>query len=91
MGVNYVPGRIEDGKLFGMIWIILEKTDMNIQWFTDLLETTTIPVIKPALPVWAASCLKKAKIVRQDNSFGAPLDQDIEKNSQTFISRYSRP
>ncbi|MCC2930218.1 tetratricopeptide repeat protein [Bacillus sp. LBG-1-113] len=79
MGVNYVPGRIEDGKLFGMIWIILEKTDMNIQWFTDLLETTTIPVIKPALPVWAASCLKKAKIVRQDNSFGAPLDQDIEK------------
>ncbi|MGV4321620.1 tetratricopeptide repeat protein [Bacillus mojavensis] len=79
MGVNYVPGRIEDGKLFGMIWIILEKTDMNIQWFTDLLETTTIPVIKPALPVWAASCLKKAKIVRQDNSFGTPLDQDIEK------------
>ncbi|MEG7283702.1 NB-ARC domain-containing protein [Bacillus sp. 0909A] len=79
MGVNYVPGRIEDGKLFGMIWIILEKTDMNIQWFSDLLETTTIPVIKPALPVWAASCLKKAKIVRQDNSFGAPLDQDIEK------------
>ncbi|MFJ1447820.1 NB-ARC domain-containing protein [Bacillus halotolerans] len=79
MGANYVPGRIEDGKLFGMIWIILEKTDMNIQWFTDLLETTTIPVIKPALPVWAASCLKKAKIVRQDNSFGAPLDQDIEK------------
>ncbi|MCY9092633.1 NB-ARC domain-containing protein [Bacillus mojavensis] len=79
MGVNYVPGRIEDGKLFGMIWIILERTDMNIQWFSDLLETTTIPVIKPALPVWAASCLKKAKIVRQDNSFGAPLDQDIEK------------
>ncbi|MEC1732689.1 NB-ARC domain-containing protein [Bacillus mojavensis] len=79
MGVNYVPGRIEDGKLFGMIYIILEKTDMNIQWFTDLLETTTIPVIKPALPVWAASCLKKAKIVRQDNSFGAPLDQDIKK------------
>ncbi|MCP9300806.1 NB-ARC domain-containing protein [Bacillus halotolerans] len=79
MGANYVPGRIEDGKLFGIIWIILEKTDMNIQWFTDLLETTTIPVIKPALPVWAASCLKKAKIVRQDNSFGAPLDQDIEK------------
>ncbi|KAA6447030.1 NB-ARC domain-containing protein [Bacillus atrophaeus] len=79
MGVNYVPGRIEDGKLFGMIWIILEKTDMNIEWFTGLLETTTIPVIKPALPVWAASCLKKAKIVRQDNSFGAPLDQDIEK------------
>ncbi|MCY8514633.1 tetratricopeptide repeat protein [Bacillus atrophaeus] len=79
MGVNYVPGRIEDGKLFGMIWIILEKTDMNIQWFTDLLETTTIPVIKPALPVWAASCFKKAKTLRKDGSFGSPLDEDIEK------------
>ncbi|MCY8914496.1 tetratricopeptide repeat protein [Bacillus atrophaeus] len=79
MGVNYVPGRIDDGKLFGMIWIILEKTDMNIEWFTDLLETTTIPVIKPALPVWAASCLKKAKTLRKDGSFGSPLDEDIEK------------
>ncbi|WP_445430131.1 NB-ARC domain-containing protein [Bacillus atrophaeus] len=79
MGVNYVPGRIDDGKLFGMIWIILEKTDMNIEWFTGLLETTTIPVIKPALPVWAASCLKKAKTLRKDGSFGSPLDEDIEK------------
>ncbi|MDL5140368.1 tetratricopeptide repeat protein [Bacillus atrophaeus] len=79
MGVNYIPGRIDDGKLFGMIWIILEKTDMNIEWFTGLLETTTIPVIKPALPVWAASCLKKAKTLRKDGSFGSPLDEDIEK------------
>ncbi len=44
-----------------MIWIILEKTDFDIEWLTDLLETTTIPVIKPALPVWAASCVKKQK------------------------------
>lgn len=70
MGANYIPGRIDDGKLFGMIWIILEKTDLDIEWLTDLLEATTIPVIKPALPVWAASCLKKAKILRKDGLFG---------------------
>jgi LuxR family transcriptional regulator, glucitol operon activator len=79
MGTKYIPGRIDDGKLFGILWIILEKTNMNIQWFTKLLETTTIPVIKPALPVWVTSCLKKAKTLRNDESFGAPLDEEIEK------------
>ncbi|MEL4011921.1 NB-ARC domain-containing protein [Bacillus velezensis] len=79
MGANYIPGRIDDGKLFGMIWIIIEKTDMDPEWLTGLLETTTIPVIKPALPIWTASCLKKAKILRKDGSFGAPSDDDVEK------------
>ncbi|QBG55011.1 transcriptional regulator [Bacillus amyloliquefaciens] len=79
MGANYIPGRIDDGKLFGMIWIMIEKTDMGPEWLTGLLETTTIPVIKPALPVWTASCLKKAKILRKDGSFGAPSDEDVEK------------
>lgn len=78
MGPKYIPGRIDDGKLFGIIWIIVEKSDMNIQWFTKILETTTIPVVKPALPVWVASCLKKAKTLQNDKSFGAPLNEDIE-------------
>ncbi|MCI4169190.1 NB-ARC domain-containing protein [Bacillus spizizenii] len=78
MGANYIPGRIDDGKLFGMIWIILEKTDLDIEWLTNLLETTTIPVIQPALPVWVASCLKKAKTRRKDGSFGAPSEDEIE-------------
>ncbi|MFP5110290.1 NB-ARC domain-containing protein [Neobacillus sp. C211] len=78
MGPKYIPGRIDDGKLFGIIWIIIEKSDRNIQWFTKLLETTSIPVIKPALPIWVVSCLKKAKILRNNGTFGAPLDEDIE-------------
>lgn len=77
MGSKYIPGRIEDGKLFGMIWIIM-KRNMDIQWFIRLLETTSLPVLKPALPVWVASCLKKAKTLRKDESFGAPLDEEIE-------------
>lgn len=78
MGENYIPGRIDDGKLFGVLWIILDKTDFAIEWLTDLLETTTIPVIKPALPVWVTSCLKKAKTLRKDGSFGAPSEDEIE-------------
>lgn len=44
MGINYIPRRIDAGKMFGMIWIILEKSDLDIEWLTCLLETTTIPV-----------------------------------------------
>ncbi|MBV6738207.1 tetratricopeptide repeat protein [Priestia megaterium] len=82
MGVKYIPGRIDDGKLFGIIWIILKKTNLDIldiSWFSKLMETTSIPTLKPALPAWVSSCLEKAKILGADNSFGTPLDKDIEE------------
>ncbi|MGB8462195.1 MAG: transcriptional regulator, partial [Priestia megaterium] len=82
MGVKYIPGRIDDGKLFGIIWIILKKTNLDIldiSWFSKLMETTSIPTLKPALPAWVSSCLEKAKILGRDNSFGTPLDKDIEE------------
>lgn len=82
MGVKYVPSRIEDGKLFGIIWLIVEKSGMDTGWFTGLLRTTSIPVIDPPLPVWVASCLSKAKLLRNDE-FGAASDQEIE----TVIAR----
>ncbi|MFC7395486.1 NB-ARC domain-containing protein [Scopulibacillus cellulosilyticus] len=79
MGSKYIPGRIEDAKLFGVIWIILENSEMDIRWFTELLQTTSIPVVKPAIPLWIASCLKKAKKQQKNGLFGAPSDQDIKK------------
>lgn len=79
MGLKYIPGRIDDGKLFGIIWIIFKKTDIDISWFSKLMETTSIPTLKPALPAWVSSCLEKAKILGADNSFGAPLNKDIEE------------
>jgi LuxR family glucitol operon transcriptional activator len=77
MGVKYIPSRIEDGKLFGIIWLVLEKSDKDIHWLTELVQTTSIPIISPALPTWVASCLKKAKQLRSDDSFGAPSDEQI--------------
>jgi LuxR family glucitol operon transcriptional activator len=77
MGDKYIPSRIEDGKLFGITWLLLLQGEMSIQWFTDLLKTTSMPVIEPALPIWVSSCLKKAKIVQEDNTFGVPCDEDI--------------
>src|SRR5689334_2692485 len=79
MGLKYIPGRIDDGKLFGIIWIILKKTDLDTSWFSELMETTSIPILKPALPAWVSSCLEKAKILGADNSFGAPLNKEIEE------------
>ncbi|MEK0397525.1 hypothetical protein WNX13_11190, partial [Lactobacillus delbrueckii] len=73
----YIPGRIEDAKLFGIIWLILEKGCMNVTWFMELLETTSIPVIEPALPAWVASCLKKAKTMNDNGTIGTPPPEEI--------------
>ncbi len=77
MGSKYIPGRIEDAKLFGIIWLILEKGCMNVTWFMELLETTSIPVIEPALPAWVASCLKKAKTMNDNGTIGTPPPEEI--------------
>lgn len=79
MGDKYIPGRIEDSKLFGIVWLIVEKSGMDARWITELLRTTSMPVLDPPLPVWIASCLRKAKIARQDDLFGAPPEEAIER------------
>lgn len=50
MGANYIPGRIDDGKLFGMIWIIIEKTDMDPEWLTGLWKPPPFPSSNPHCP-----------------------------------------
>jgi LuxR family glucitol operon transcriptional activator len=79
MGEKYIPSRIEDSKLFGLLWLILEKSDMDATWFTELLKTTSIPVIQPPLPIWVSSCFKKARISQENGMFGSPSDDAIEK------------
>ncbi|MTT31115.1 transcriptional regulator [Terrilactibacillus sp. BCM23-1] len=91
MGSKYIPGRIEDGKLFGAIWIILNNSDMDIQWFTRLLQSTSIPVINPAIPEWVVSCFKKSKTLRSDGTFGAPLDHDIEEVVKRLFQNHEDP
>ncbi|MGM0884218.1 MAG: transcriptional regulator [Bacillota bacterium] len=90
MGVKYIPSRIEDSKLFGIVWLIIEKSGLDAVWFTDLLRTTSIPVIDPPLPVWVASCLSKAKLLR-DDEFGAPSDQEIEAVKTRLFDGISQP
>lgn len=90
MGVKYIPSRIEDGKLFGIVWLIIEKSEMDTGWFTELLRTTSIPVISPPLPVWVASCLSKAKLLR-DDQFSAPSDQEIEAVKTRLFDGVSQP
>jgi len=90
MGVKYIPSRIEDGKLFGIVWIIVEKSGMDNGWFTGLLRTTSIPVIDPPLPIWVASCLSKAKLLRNDE-FGAPSDQEIDSVIARLFDGISPP
>lgn len=79
MGINYISGWIDDGKLFGIIWIIFEKIDLDIEWLIGLLEIIIIFVIKFVLFVWVVFCFKKVKMLWKDGLFGVLSDNDIEK------------
>jgi LuxR family glucitol operon transcriptional activator len=85
MGEKYVPSRIEDSKLFGLLWLIIEKSDMDARWFAELLQTTSIPIIQPPLPIWISSCFKKARI-SQDEKFSSPSDEAIKQVMQRLFA-----
>ncbi|WP_054957949.1 ATP-binding protein [Paenibacillus dakarensis] len=78
MGQKYVPSRIEDGKLFAILWLILKHSDMRISWFIDILKTTSIPVLDPPSPPWVKACMSKAKLQLENQTFGSPDEGDIE-------------
>ncbi|QNR68135.1 tetratricopeptide repeat protein [Paenibacillus peoriae] len=86
MGPKYIPSRVEDGKLLGLLWIIMEKEVMNTRWFNDLLLTTSIPVIDPPTADWLISCFRKAKVLLDNGSYGTPADQEIKNLVKTFFT-----
>lgn len=77
MGPDYVPGRVEDGKLFGLLWIVLKHGEPDAGWMVRVLEATSMPVLEPPTPDWVKACLRKAKVLRDDNTFGAPREEEI--------------
>ena len=78
MGHKYVPSRIEDGKMFAVLWLILKNSDMRVSWFLDILKTTSIPVLDPPSPPWIKACMSKAKLQLDNQTFGSPDESDIE-------------
>ncbi|MBO9599990.1 MAG: transcriptional regulator, partial [Cohnella sp.] len=78
MGLKYVPGRVEDGKLFGILWIVLKHSDMQSDWFNNILGTTSIPILEPPTAEWIKACLKKAKILLPNDTFGSPEETEID-------------
>jgi LuxR family glucitol operon transcriptional activator len=86
MGLKYVPGRVEDSKLFGLLWIILKHSDMQSDWFSTLLKTTSIPVLEPPTPDWIKACLKKAKTLLPNDTFGNPEEEEIDRVVERLFS-----
>ncbi len=78
MGQKYVPSRIEDGKLFAILWLVLKHSDMQVSWLLDILKTTSIPVLDPPSPPWIKACMSKAKLRLDDQTFGSPYEGDID-------------
>lgn len=79
MGLKYIFGCIDDGKFFGIIWIIFKKMDIDISWFLKLMEIIFIFIFKFVLLVWVFLCLEKVKILGVDNLFGVFFNKDIEE------------
>ncbi len=91
MGQKYVPSRIEDGKLFAILWIILKHSDMQVSWFLDILKSTSIPVLDPPSPLWIKACLSKAKLRLEDQTFGSPNEDDIEWLASRLFGQETLP
>ncbi|REJ14421.1 MAG: transcriptional regulator [Paenibacillaceae bacterium] len=79
MGRKYVPGRVEDGKLFGLLWIVLRDGDRQTDWLVQVLGTTSIPVFTPPAEGWVKACLRKAKVLLPNGAFGAPEEAEIDR------------
>jgi hypothetical protein len=79
MGRRYVPGRVEDGKLFGLLWIVLRDGDRTTDWLVNVLGATSIPVFAPPAEGWVRACLRKAKVLRPNGAFGAPEEAEIDR------------
>jgi Predicted N-acetylglucosaminyl transferase len=78
-GLKYVPGRVEDGKLFGVLWVVLKHSDMPIDWLVNVLGATSIPVFDNPTPDWVKACLRKAKVLLPNDMFGTPDDSEIDQ------------
>ena len=78
MGLKYVPGRIEDAKLFGLLWIIMKNSDMQAEWFNQVLGATSIPFMEPPTADWIKACLNKAKVLLPEDTFGTPDNEEID-------------
>ena len=79
MGRRYVPGRVEDGKLFGLLWIVLRDGDRPTGWLVDVLGATSIPVVTPPAAAWVRACLRKAKVLLPNGAFGSPEEAEIDR------------
>ncbi|CAG5088899.1 Transcriptional regulator of the glucitol operon [Thermobacillus xylanilyticus] len=79
MGRKYVPGRVEDGKLFGLLWIVLRDGDRPTDWLVDVLGSTSIPVFTPPAEGWVRACLRKAKVLLASGAFGPPEEAEIDR------------
>ena len=79
MGKKYIPSRIDDNKLFSIFWIVMKYTDKNIDWFQNIMKTTSIPVLEPPSPSWFKACILKSRVLLDNSTFGTPDIEDIER------------
>src|SRR5690349_10382315 len=82
-----VPDNLEDEKLFGLAFLILQHSKLDIVWLLQLLSATSLPVVEPPTREWVRSCLKVARLSKgSQNVFGPPDQTEIGKLIQKLFS-----
>src|ERR687883_280936 len=61
-----IPGNIDDDKLIGLVWLILENSNKDLTWLVKLLKATSILVIEPPTPDWVRSCSRIARLIEKE-------------------------
>lgn len=57
-----VPGTIDDDKLWGLAWMVLEEGNEGLDWLTGLLRATSIAVPDPPTSAWLRACLAQVLV-----------------------------
>jgi hypothetical protein len=77
-----VSFQIEDRKLMGFVWLVLEESDLGVDWLGELLAATSSPMA--AFPSLTAeevkACLKVArKRSKEGEELRGPTEEEIKK------------
>jgi hypothetical protein len=65
-----IPSLIRDDQLLGLVWVVLDQSELGLPWLAELLDATSLPVPESWTASGLRSFLRKAKVCAR------PLDED---------------
>ncbi|MCB9437273.1 MAG: hypothetical protein H6673_09835 [Anaerolineales bacterium] len=70
MYATKIPGNIDDGAFFAVVWFVLATHNISFKWFEELLSGTNVLNTRPVTPDVLLACLQKARVNEKSLSEG---------------------